>query len=54
MRVPATAMNDTNAREPGANRFQKELIEHEARFLKIQSMEVQMRLNGKSARSEII
>ena len=41
-------------RKPGAYGFEQELIENKAGFLQIQAMQIQMRLDGKSAGAKII
>ena len=52
--MPAPAVNYTNAAAPGPYGAVKEIFEVEPRFLKIETMQVQVRLHGKSARAQII
>jgi len=54
IRMASSAVDHANASEAGSNRFQQKLIQNEPRFLKIQPMQVNMRLDGKSSRSQII
>src|SRR5262245_18817691 len=50
VRMAPAAMNYPDTRESGAHRLQQKFIENKSRLLKIQAMQVQMRLYGKPAR----
>src|SRR5215471_8551382 len=54
LRVPAAAVNNANAGEAGSQRFEQEFFKYKAGFLLVQAMQVQMSLNRKSARTQII
>ena len=54
VRVAASAVNHTDARISGTNRCEQEFFENEAGVRKVQTVEIEMRLNGKTPGSQII
>ena len=54
MRMASTAVDYTHACKADADRFQQELLQDEARFLKIQTVEIDVRLHRKTPRAQIV
>ena len=54
IRMASSSVNHAHTTEAGANRLQQKLIQNEPRFLKVQPVQVNMRLNGKTPRPQII
>src|SRR5262249_24425312 len=54
MRMAAAAVNDPDAREPGAEGFKQEFLEYESGILQVQAVQIEMSLDRKTARPQIV
>ena len=54
VRMAAAAVDHTNARKACSHGLQQKLFEHEARFLKVESVKIHVRLDGETSGPQIL